>query len=63
MIIGNVHQFIVLCLISLDLCNAIVNVDLILGVYYTSPQSFIITLTLGTLVNLDWFVYKVECPN
>ena len=39
-------------------------------VYYTSPQSFMITFSYrlaqqlwGLLLNLDMFVCSVECPN
>ena len=40
------------------------------AVHYSIPQNFIITLfysfaeqLLGLLLNLDWFVHKIECPN
>ena len=38
------------------------------AVYYTGPQSFTVFLfsdfiTLRILLNFDWLVHKVECPN
>ena len=38
------------------------------AVYYTSPQSLIITfsyslISWGFLLNFDWLVHLVECPN
>ena len=40
------------------------------AVYYTSPQSFILTFSYrlaqqiwGLLMNFDWLVHKAECPN
>ena len=39
-------------------------------VYYTSPQSIIITISnllaqqrWGLLFNFDWFVLQIECPH
>ena len=40
------------------------------AVYFTSPQSFIVTFSFslakqlwGFLLNFDWLVFEVECPN